>query len=48
MGLLRFIANTLSGLVAGISVGSRQYFSLWLIMWSSAIFSVGVVAARVL
>ena len=34
-----FIATTLSGLVEGVSVGSRQYFSIWLIMWSSAVFS---------
>jgi len=39
LGLLRFIAMTLSGLVEGVSEGSRQYFSLWLIMWSSAVFS---------
>jgi|NorSeaMetagenome_1021524.scaffolds.fasta_scaffold562065_1 hypothetical protein len=28
------------GMVEGISVESRQYFSIWLIMWASAIFSV--------
>uniref|UniRef100_A0A7S0HFN8 Citrate transporter-like domain-containing protein n=1 Tax=Hanusia phi TaxID=3032 RepID=A0A7S0HFN8_9CRYP len=39
LGLLRFIANTLSGMVATVPVEGRQYFSLFLICWASAIFS---------
>jgi len=39
MGLLRFIANTLSGMVEGVGESSRQYFSIWLIMWASGFFS---------
>jgi len=39
LGLLRFIANTLSGMVGVVSPGGRQAFSIFLICWASAIFS---------
>jgi len=39
LGLLRFIANTLSGMVGSASPDSRQTFALVLIVWSAAIFS---------
>ena len=39
LGLLRFIANTLSGMVSGIAPAGRQAFSIFLICWASAIFS---------
>ena len=32
--------NFKQGMVENIDEESRQYFSIWLIMWSSAIFSV--------
>jgi Na+/H+ antiporter NhaD/arsenite permease-like protein len=39
LGLLRFIANTLSDMVGAADLGSRQIFAIILIVWSSAIFS---------
>mmetsp|Transcript_27974 Transcript_27974/g.54629 ORF Transcript_27974/g.54629 Transcript_27974/m.54629 type:complete len:872 (-) Transcript_27974:555-3170(-) len=39
LGLLRFIANTLSGMVGAADLASRQIFAIVLIVWSSAIFS---------
>jgi hypothetical protein len=32
--------NGVQGMVEGVGESSRQYFSIWLIMWASAIFSV--------
>jgi len=39
LGLLRFIANTLSGMVGTAPVESRQLAAICLIVWASAIFS---------
>jgi Na+/H+ antiporter NhaD/arsenite permease-like protein len=39
LGLLRFIANTLSGMVETVPVEGRQYFAIFLICWASAVFS---------
>jgi Na+/H+ antiporter NhaD/arsenite permease-like protein len=38
-GLLRFIANTLSDMVKGVDIESRQLVAIILIVWASAIFS---------
>lgn len=39
LGLLRFIAETMSGVVGTVPVGGRQAFSIFIILWTSAIFS---------
>jgi len=39
LGLLRFVASTLGGMIAEAPIASRQYFAIGLILWSSAFFS---------